>query len=157
MRVSITVFILLLMQAPSPSKSLAKVCAPYSSAMHPGGRPPKHAATDVGQRISAARRRADISQAKLAEMLGVAQQTIGNLERHTSAPRSDTLLKIADALGCSINELLGTEEAKPAKIATKGRLQETFEAVGKLPRPDQVKILEVVGDMLAARRARAAS
>jgi transcriptional regulator with XRE-family HTH domain len=148
---------LLPMQALSVSKSLMSVCAPYAAVMQPGGRPPKSTAPDIGQRIAAARRRADISQAKLAEMLGVTQQTIGTLERRTSAPRTATVVKIAEALGVSPNELLGLDQPKPAKIATKGRLQSTFEEVGALARSDQVKILEVVGDMLAARRARKAS
>jgi len=145
------------MQALSVSKSLMKVRDRYDAVMQPGGRPPKSVAPDIGQRIAAARRRADISQAKLAETLGVTQQTIGTLERRTSAPRTATVVKIAEALGVSANELLGIDTAKPAKVATKGRLQATFEEVGGLPRSDQVKILEVVGDMLAARRARAAS
>ena len=129
---------------------------PYGCAMHPGGRPPKSQGPDIGQRIAAARRRADISQAKLAEALGVTQQTIATLERRTSTPRSSTLVKIAEALGVSPHELLGIEEIKPAKIATKGRLQDTLQAIAGLSRTEQTKILDVVGDMLAARRARKA-
>jgi transcriptional regulator with XRE-family HTH domain len=117
--------------------------------MHPGGRPAKSQGPDIGQRIAAARRRADISQRELAQRLGVTQQTIGTLERRTSMPRGTTLLKIAEVLNVSVNELLGVKEDDRGNGIGRGRAHETFKAVSRLPRRQQTKILEVVDALLA--------
>ena len=121
---------------------------PYLPLMHAGGRPPKSQGPAIGQRIAEARRRADISQRELALRLGVTQQTIATLERRTSTPRSATLLKIAGILGVSPNELLGVKDASNSQGLTRGRAQQTFHAVSKLPRRQQAKILEVVEALL---------
>jgi transcriptional regulator with XRE-family HTH domain len=126
---------------------------PYNAFMHPGGRPAKSKGSAIGQRIAEARRRADISQRKLAQHLGVTQQTIATLERRTSMPRSSTLVKIAEILGVSPNELLGVKATTNSHSLARGRMHQTFNAVSKLPRRQQTKILEVVDALLAKQSA----
>ena len=121
--------------------------------MHAGGRPAKSEGSAIGQRIAEARRRADISQRELARRLGVTQQTIATLERRTSTPRSATLLKIAEILGVSPNELLGVKDSGNGQGPARGRAQQTFRAVALLPRRQQAKILEVVDALLAKQAA----
>ena len=50
--------------------------------MHAGGRPASQPRSPLGQRIAAAREQAGISQAHLAERLGVTQPTVAYWERH---------------------------------------------------------------------------
>lgn len=52
-----------------------------------------------------------ISQNELAEMTGVSQSVISYIEvGKTEHPRIDTLLAIAAALGCTINDLIDHKE-----------------------------------------------
>ena len=62
--------------------------------------------TDTSSPITAARISAGLTQAQLAERIGVAPQQIGAWERSVRKPKIDALLRIADALGCDIKELI---------------------------------------------------
>ncbi len=50
-----------------------------------------------------------ISQRKLGEIFGVANQTISSWEKGINEPDLDTLLKIAEYFQVSVGFLLGTE------------------------------------------------
>ena len=47
------------------------------------------------------------SQLMLARLLGVSQQAVAQWEIGKAYPRSETLVKLADALDCTIDELYG--------------------------------------------------
>lgn len=121
-------------------------CPPpaYALLMHPGGRPSSRPKGDLGQRISQARIQAGLSQAALAEKLGITQQAVAALERRTNGIRSDTLTKLASAIGVSAEELLGSSTPHPKSRPVKGKLLQVFEAVAKLPRRQQEKVAEFV-------------
>ena len=55
--------------------------------------------------IAAARMAAGMTQAQLANVIGVTQQQIGYWERKKRNPKIDALRRISDALGCSIEDL----------------------------------------------------
>jgi len=58
-----------------------------------------------------------MSQAELAEKLGVRQQTVGKWESSVTVPRQPMLQKLADIFGVTTDYLLG-RTAEPAKHAT---------------------------------------
>lgn len=58
--------------------------------------------------IKVKRKQAGISQAKLAEVLGINQKAVSQWEAGSSLPTADKLPAIAAALGCSIDDLFGT-------------------------------------------------
>lgn len=60
---------------------------------------------DVATGISRARKRAGLSQARLAERIGVMSVTISRAEAGKSFPRLDVLLMISEALGVDLNTL----------------------------------------------------
>lgn len=47
----------------------------------------------------------DLSQSALAEILGVSQQAVAQWEAGKAMPRCETMLKLADLFGCTIDEL----------------------------------------------------
>ena len=47
-----------------------------------------------------------ISQEKLAELTGISQQFICSIETETANPSIEVMLKIADALGITLNDLV---------------------------------------------------
>lgn len=64
---------------------------------------------EMGKRITACRKRLNISQETLAEQTGLSVQAISTAERGTKALRPDNLLKISRTLGVSADYLLSGE------------------------------------------------
>ena len=122
---------------------------PYNAAMHPGGRPAKRPRSGFGARLARLREDAGLSQVQLAEKLGVSQQAVAQWERKTAAVRSDTLAKLAEALGVSGDALLDAPKAKRTTGAPLGRARSAFEKVSALPRRQQDKIIAVVETFVA--------
>ncbi|WP_404989051.1 helix-turn-helix domain-containing protein [Clostridium culturomicium] len=64
---------------------------------------------NIGDKIKAARKSANITQKELANMIGVTTTTIQNYENNRREPNFNTLECISKALNLSINELLGVQ------------------------------------------------
>ena len=91
---------------------------------------------------------AGLSVRELARQIGQQPTNISFWERTGKIPRSEVLVDMAKALGVSVEQLLG--QPTPRKSAAPGgKLGQTFEAVSKLPRSKQSKILEVVDALVA--------
>lgn len=56
--------------------------------------------------ILSARKKAGLSQKKLAEALGVTAGAVCQWEKGYAMPRIDKLIKLADLCGCTIDELI---------------------------------------------------
>lgn len=52
-----------------------------------------------------------LTQCELAELLEVDQTAISQWERGRAKPRADKLLRLAEILGCTVEELLREESA----------------------------------------------
>jgi transcriptional regulator with XRE-family HTH domain len=81
---------------------------------------------------------------ELAEKLGVTQQMIGYLERQPVAIRPELLLQLSDALGVSLDELLGQVSKPQRATGPTGKMRQLFTAVSRLPRSQQEKILAIL-------------
>lgn len=57
----------------------------------------------VGHRVKAAREAAGMSQEQLADAVGVTRNTVYNLESESTKPKADTLWRIAQATGKSLD------------------------------------------------------
>ena len=60
----------------------------------------------IGSRVRKFRKRAGFTQENLAERTNLSVQHIGNIETGRKRARIDTLIKIADALGVTVDLLL---------------------------------------------------
>lgn len=60
----------------------------------------------LGARIKAQRQSARLSQEKVAELVGVSRQAVTKWESDQSAPSTENLLKLAQLLGCSLDQLV---------------------------------------------------
>ena len=56
----------------------------------------------IAEQVAEHRRLRDLSQKELAELCGTTQPGIARFERGASAPRVDTLRRIAEALDCEL-------------------------------------------------------
>ncbi len=69
----------------------------------------KESALKIGRRIAEARRRKGMSQAELAGLLSISFQAVSRWERGESMPEIYRLRPLAEALGITLDELLGDE------------------------------------------------
>ncbi|MEU1025776.1 helix-turn-helix transcriptional regulator [Streptomyces sp. NPDC005904] len=60
----------------------------------------------VGERIRAARLHANLTQERLAEAAGLDRQSINRIEQAHASPVLDNLIRIVDALGVPLRELV---------------------------------------------------
>lgn len=107
-----------------------------------------------GAHLAALRQAADLTQAELADAVGVPQGNIAFWELSDKPPRSDVLPKLAEVLGVSLEGLLapGSRPAKVPRRGPKGRLLKAFEAASALPRRQQALVEQFVSTLLAQQR-----
>jgi transcriptional regulator with XRE-family HTH domain len=107
-----------------------------------------------GQRLTALREAAGLSVRELARQVDINHSTIIFWEKNNLLPRSEVLLSMAQALGVSVEQLLGSA---PPKARPGSRARQAFESVADLPRRQQTKILDVVEAFVAQQAAEVAS
>jgi putative transcriptional regulator len=98
--------------------------------------------------LKSLREAAGISQRELARLINVPQTNLSLWERTGQPPRADLLPTIANALGVSVEELLGQPKPKRG-LPPAGRARQLFEALSKLPRRQQDKILDILEPFIA--------
>ena len=107
-------------------------------------------AVRVGSAIAERRRARGLTQAKLAEMIGLEQEAISRWERGTRAPTLYRLQQLSDVLDCSVDQLLqrGSRRADDQLSVVAASLAELREDERVLV----VNFVQQFADMLRARR-----
>lgn len=101
------------------------------------------AQTNHGTRLKAFRQAAKLSQRELAAHINETHTNVAYWETSGNLPRSDVLLPMAEALGITVEELLGAPKPKTSGKPA-GKAQQLFAAVSKLPRRQQEKIFDLL-------------
>ena len=115
--------------------------------------PPYPALMAVKSNLRQLREAAGLSVRELARQIGESATNVSYWERSGQLPRSNVLTPMAKALGVSVEVLLGETPRRVVKPG--GKAGAVFEAVAKLPRRQQQKILDVV-EALVAQHSKAA-
>lgn len=106
--------------------------------------------TSIGQRLRDARRRRGLTQAEVAEELGIDQTLVSNYERGVARMHAALVAGFAKVLRVSADEILGLR--KPASNgATSGRLLRRIQRIDKLPVADQKAVLKFLEALLEKR------
>jgi transcriptional regulator with XRE-family HTH domain len=101
------------------------------------------------------REAAGLSQRELARMIGQEQSNVRYWEQSDKPPRSDVLAPMAQALGVTVEDLLGLP--KPRRVlAPGGKVRQLFEEVSRLPRRQQDKIVSLLEPFVVQQRQDAA-
>jgi transcriptional regulator with XRE-family HTH domain len=94
------------------------------------------------------REKCGLTLREFSRQIGEHPSNVSYWERTESIPRSDVLAPMAKILGVTVEELLG--EPKPRRAtAPGGKARQVFDAVSRLPRRQQQKIVEVVEALVA--------
>ena len=88
-------------------------------------------------------------QQQLADRIGLTQRAYAHWERHPVALRADQLLKLAQALNVSVDDLVGTNGKKKRGTGPAGKMRQLFEAASRLPRSQQQKIAALLEAFIA--------
>lgn len=120
------------------------------------GRPSTRPRTDFGRRLYEARTIKGLSQAQVAEALGVTQASYGAWERVPVALRPEQLEKLADILGVSVSHLFGEQATRRAN-GPRGKARQLFEQLNELPRSQQSHAIAVLEAFVNNKTAEARS
>ena len=129
--------------------SLPQPAAPEEVGYDAGMRTCKKDRPPLARRFSELRQAAGLTQMQLAEKVGVHHSSIAYWELSGTPPRGEVLPNLSEAMGVSIDVLLGVTPPKPKRQAAKGRLQRVFENASRLPRRQQDKVAEFVEAFVA--------
>jgi len=104
---------------------------------------------NIGQRIKALRKKNDLTQEKLADLLGVTYKSVSKWECGLTAPDLALIVPLSKVLGVTTDELLGVREADSRLV----ELEESFEAAARVNFPDaclqvaEIAVKEFPADM----------
>jgi len=101
----------------------------------------------LGARIAELRKARGLTQAQLAERLDVGQQHVASFEVGRRRVPVSQLSPLADALGVSIEELLGTQP-KAKRRGPPPKLERHLQRIAQLPKARQRFVLEVLDSVL---------
>lgn len=103
----------------------------------------------LGHRLARLRKQHGTTQVELADKLGIGQSNVSDYERDICRPNADMVLRIAEALNLSTDELLGHRRAAGSGPAVSRRLMKRMLEIEKLPRRDQQAIIRTIDAFLA--------
>ena len=108
--------------------------------------------TEVGRRLVELRTKAGLSQAQLAKAAGLPQRTIANYETIANYIPSSALPALADALGVTIEDIIGLPIPKGGRRGPKSQLEKQFEELRRLPKSEQQLAAQLLDRLLAGSR-----
>ena len=109
----------------------------------------------IGEKIRKARLARGLTQAELGEKIGVSQRMVTYYEVRGVSPAPELLVKLARALGVSVEDLVGQKPTAkpPAETPESVHLWRRVKKLQELPIQDRKSVLKMI-DLLAERAAR---
>jgi transcriptional regulator with XRE-family HTH domain len=103
----------------------------------------------IGQRLARLRRERGITQAEIADRLGIVQPMVSDYERGELRLHGQLIVELARLLNVSADELLGLEKPKGGGPVKNRRLLRRLQQLEKLPKRDQQALLRTIDAFLA--------
>jgi len=100
------------------------------------------------ERLKLFRAARNITQARLAGLLEVDPRVYNRWERGLATPQFDTIIKIADILQVSIDELAGRKETDDSFKIHNHELSNLYQQVDNLPDEDQKALILVIDSFI---------
>lgn len=114
------------------------------------GRPSLTPSSKCGAHLATLRKTAGLTQAQLAEAVGIPQRSVSFYERQATSLPSHLLPKLAKTLDVSVEVLLGipVEAEAKTKRGPKSQLERRFEKISKLPKSEQKFVIQALDRLL---------
>lgn len=95
------------------------------------------------------RRKKGYTQSQLAELSGVSRRIVVHYENYVRKPVYENVQKMADALGVSMDELIGKTESRKAKKQDEAsyKIMKKVRIIEKLPIRDQNMIFNLINSL----------
>ena len=100
------------------------------------------------ERLRLLRQARKMTQVRLAELLGISARGYNRWEKGGNVPHLDTLIKIADILQVSLDELVGRTESSAAPKIRNHDLHQLCQQVDNLPDEDQQALIRVMDGLV---------
>ena len=105
-----------------------------------------------GERLAQLRKARGYTQTELGELLGLSQRMMTYYEREDGRPPARLLGQMAEALGVSVDELLGLKPVADKAPPRNTRLWRKLREIEKLPPGDRQVVIKLVDGMLARHK-----
>jgi len=102
-----------------------------------------------GRRLARLRKEAGYSQRSLADEIGISNRMVAYYEAQTEHPPAHLLTPIADALGLTVDQLLGRAAVSKRKAPKNERLIRQLRQVEKLPARARQSVIEHIEGLVA--------
>jgi transcriptional regulator with XRE-family HTH domain len=126
--------------------------SPYTAAIMPRKKTPRSAHTETElprERLARLRKERGWTQVELAERLGITQALLSDYERGRLRLNADIVVRFANALEVTTDELLQPKESKtPLRRKPSLRLLRRMEKIEKLPPHHQNHLLKTIDGFL---------
>jgi transcriptional regulator with XRE-family HTH domain len=103
----------------------------------------------IAQRLLRMRKEKGITQAEMADFIGVTQSVVSDYERGELRLHGELIAKVAKILGVSADEILGLEPVKRSSAANNRRLLRRIQQIDQLPKRDQEALLRTIDAFLS--------
>lgn len=113
-------------------------------------KPKRSSPTESGKRLAAFRKAAGLTQIQLATMVDIPQRTLSFYETDSENIPSSLIPLLADALGVTVEDILGISNNKTAKRGPKSKLERQFEGVRRLPKKEQEFVSKFLDNVLSS-------
>ena len=103
---------------------------------------------NFAERLRLLRSQRNLTQTRLAQLLDVSPRVYNRWETGDASPHFDTVVKIAEALGVSLDELAGRTEVGTHAAVRNPQLHSLYEKVDELPDEDQQALIVVMDGLV---------
>jgi transcriptional regulator with XRE-family HTH domain len=108
------------------------------------GRPCDRPRPPFGERLHALREAKGLTQAQVAQALGISARAYAFWEREPVAVKAEQLPILAKLFAVSVDALVGQEPPRQRGNGPAGKMRQLFEAASRLPRSQQQKVSAVL-------------
>jgi transcriptional regulator with XRE-family HTH domain len=102
--------------------------------------------------LRALRESRGLTQVRLAELIDVSPRVYNRWETSAAAPRLDTLVKIADILNVTLDELVGRTEPTSEVVIQNPKLHALYREINRLSDEDQQDLVILLDSLVKRSR-----
>ena len=104
---------------------------------------------DLATQLKALRETRKLSQTRLAELIDVSPRVYNRWENGDATPHWDSILKIANVLGISLDELAGRTNQSDSIVINNQKLYELYKKVNILSDEDQQALIILLDSLIS--------